>query len=170
MPGYRKLGRPTDQRMALLRNQVTDLLWYGRIETTEARAKEVRSIAEKLITLAVKEYDKTVKVTKEVNNEKGQTVTIEVTNDMPSRLAARRKMMAFLYDIQDPRKEDETKKEYAKRSRDVRHPLIEKMFSEYGPKYRERNEKQAQAGGYTRIIKKGPRRGDAAESVIIELV
>jgi large subunit ribosomal protein L17 len=170
MPGYRKLGRPSDQRRAMLRNQVTDLLWHGKIETTEARAKEVRSIAEKLITLAVNEYDKTVKVTKEVNNDKGQTVTLEVTNDMPSRLHARRQMMAYLYDIKDLRKDDETKKDYAERHREVRHPLIEKMFNEYGPKYREKNGKQTTGGGYTRIMKKGPRRGDGAEAVIIELV
>lgn len=170
MPGYRKLGRASNQRKAILRNQVTNLLWHGRIETTEARAKEVRSIAEKLITLAVNEYDKTVKVTKEVNNEKGQTVTLEVTNDMPSRLHARRQMMAYLYDIKDLRKEDETKKEYAERQREVRHPLVEKMFNDYGPKYREKNSKQTTGGGYTRILKKGPRRGDGAEAVIIELV
>lgn len=170
MPGPRKLGRPSDQRKALLRNQVTNLLWHGRIETTEARAKEIRSIAEKLITLAVNEYDKTVKVTKEVNNEKGQTVTLEVTNDMPSKLHARRKMMAYLYDIKDLRQEDETKKEYAERLREVKHPLIEKMFNEYGPKYRERNEQQNSRGGYTRILKKGPRRGDGAEVVVVELV
>ncbi|HPT78733.1 MAG TPA: 50S ribosomal protein L17 [Candidatus Atribacteria bacterium] len=170
MPGHRKLGRPTDQRKALLRNQVSDLLWHGRIETTEARAKEIRKLAEKLITLAVKEYDNTEKVKKEVNNEKGQTVTIEVTNDKPSKLHARRKMMALLYDLKELRKEDETKKEYAQRLREVKHPLIEKLFNEYGPRYRERNEKQKQGGGYTRILKKGPRRGDAAEMVIIELV
>ena len=170
MPGYNKLSRPSDQRRALLRNQVTALLWHGRIETTEARAKEIRRIAEKLITLAVNEYDKSIKVTKEINNQKGQTVTLEVTNDSPSKLNARRKMMAYLYDIKNLRKEKETKKEYAERSREVKHPLIEKMFNEYGPKYRQKNEKQTSGGGYTRIMKKGPRRGDAAEAVIIELV
>lgn len=170
MPGYNKLSRPSDQRRALLRNQVTALLWHGRIETTEARAKEIRRIAEKLITLAVNEYDKSIKVTKGINNEKGQTVTLEVTNDSPSKLNARRKMMAYLYDIKNLRKEKETKKEYAERSREVKHPLIEKMFNEYGPKYRQKNEKQTSSGGYTRIMKKGPRRGDAAEAVIIELV
>jgi len=164
MPGNRKLGRPGDQRRAILRNQVTALLWYGKIKTTEARAKEVRSIAEKLITLAAKEYDKTVKVTKEVNNEKGQTVTLEVTNDSPSKLNARRKIMAYLYDIKEPKKDGESKKEYAERTKDVKHPLVEKLFNEYGPKYRERK------GGYTRILKLGPRRGDSAEEVIIELV
>ena len=170
MPGYRKLGRPSDQRKAMLRNQVTDLLWHGSIETTEARAKEIRSIAEKFITLAVKEHDKTVKVTKEINNEKGQTVPLEVNNDMPSKLHARRQMMAYLYDVKELRKDDETKKEYAERLREVRHPLIEKMFNEYDPKYKERNGNQASGGGYTRILKKGPRRGDGAEAVIIELV
>lgn len=170
MAGYRKLNLPSDQRRALLRNQVTALLWHGKIRTTEARAKEVRSIAEKLITLAVKEYDKTVKVTKQVNNEKGQSVPLEVTNDSPSKLNARRKMMAYLYDMQEAKKKDESKKEYADRTKEIHHPLIEKLFNEYGPKYRERNEKQESAGGYTRILKLGPRRGDGAEEVVIELV
>lgn len=170
MPGHRKLNRPTDQRMALLRNQVTALLWHGRIETTEARAKEVRKIAEKLITLAVKEYDQSEVVKKNVNNEKGQTVTIEVTNDKPSKLNARRRMMAVLYDQKSPREDGETKKEYAARLREVKHPLVEKIFNEYGPKYRNRKEELGQGGGYTRILKKGPRRGDGAETVIIELV
>lgn len=170
MAGYRKLSRPSDQRVALLRNQVTALLWHGKITTTEARAKEVQSIAEKLLTLAVDEYDKTIKVKKEVNNEKGQSVTLEVTNDSPSRLNARRKMIAYLYNVKEPKKKDESKKEHAKRTGDVRHPLIEKLFNEYGPKYRERNEKQNARGGYTRILKLGPRRGDGAEEVIIELI
>ena len=92
----RKLGRPADQRKALLRNQVTNLIWYGRIETTLDRAKEVRSIAERLITVAMRECDNTVEVKKTTNNEKGQTVELTVVNDMPSRLAARRKIMAYL--------------------------------------------------------------------------
>jgi len=170
MARQRKLGKPSDQRRALLRNQVSALLWHGKIVTTEARAKEVRRIAEKLIHYAVEEYDKTVKVQKEVNNEKGQTVTIEVTNDAPSKLHARRKMMAFLYDLREPKSREETKKEYKQRMREVRHPLIEKLFNEYGPKYRTRNQEKNCAGGYTRIIKLGPRRGDGAEQVIIELV
>ncbi len=170
MAGHRKLGRPTDQRQALLRNQVTALLWHGKIKTTEARAKEVQKMAEKFITLAVNEYDKTEKVTKEVFNEKGQTVTLEVENDAPSKLKARREMVAYLYNVRDTKKPDETKSEYAERMREVNNPLVEKLFREYGPKYRKRNEENSCAGGYTRIIKLGPRRGDGAEEVIIELV
>lgn len=166
----RKLGRPADQRKALLRNQATHLLWYGRIETTLARAKEVRSVSERLITLAVREYDKTVDVTKETHNDKGQLVTKEVKNDAPSKLHARRLMMAYLYDIKEPQKDDENRSEYKERTKAIRHPVVEKLFSEIGPKYRERNEQKGCAGGYTRILKKGPRRGDAAEMVILELV
>jgi len=99
MSGYRKLGRPTDQRMAILRSQVTALLENGSIKTTLQRAKEVRKIAEKLITLAVKECDNSITVTKSTKNEKGQVVQVEVTNDSPSRLAARRRIMSKTYDV-----------------------------------------------------------------------
>jgi len=99
MAYQRKLGRTADQRKALLRGLVTNLIWNGRIETTEAKAKEVRSIADHLIQLAINEVDNTVAVTKETHNDKGQLVTLEVTNDAPSKLAARRQIMAYLYDI-----------------------------------------------------------------------
>ena len=166
----RKLGKPADQRKALLRNQVTNLIWYGRIETTLARAKEVASVAEHYITLAVRECDNTIEVTKETKNDKEQIVTLTVTNDSPSRLHARRQCMAYLYNLPAPRKEDETKKEYAQRARDVKNPVVEKLFREIGPKYKARKAEKGIGGGYTRIIKKGPRRGDAAEMVILELV
>ena len=107
----RKLSRPSDQRQALLRNQVTNLIWNGKIETTLQRAKEVSSIAEKLITLAVRECDNTVEVTKKVNNDKGQSVELTLTNDAPSRLAARRRMVAYLYNVHEPKKREEDKKE-----------------------------------------------------------
>ena len=165
----RKLGRTADQRKALLRNQVTNLLWYGRIETTEARAKEVRRVAERLITLAVNECDNTIATTKETHNDKGQLMTIEVTNDAPSKLHARRLMMAYLYDLQEQKKADESKSEYKERTKDNKHPVVEKLFREYGPKFKARNEEKKCAGGYTRIYKLGPRRGDAAEMVIIEI-
>ena len=166
----RKLGKPADQRKALLRNQVTNLIWYGKIETTLARAKEVASVAEHYITLAVRECDNTIEVTKETKNDKEQIVTLTVTNDSPSRLHARRQCMAYLYNLPAPRKEDETKKEYAQRARDVKNPVVEKLFREIGPKYKARKAEKGIGGGYTRIIKKGPRRGDAAEMVILELV
>ena len=166
----RKLGKPADQRKALLRNQVTNLIWYGKIETTLARAKEVASVAEHYITLAVRECDNTIEVTKETKNDKEQIVTLTVTNDSPSRLHARRQCMAYLYNLPAPRKEDETKKEYAQRAREVKNPVVEKLFREIGPKYKARKAEKGVGGGYTRIIKKGPRRGDAAEMVILELV
>mgnify|MGYP002540359452 CR=1 FL=1 len=166
----RKLGRPADQRKALLRNQVTNLIWYGRIETTLSRAKEVRSLAERLITLAIRECDNTTEVTKTYNNEKGQSVTINVVNDMPSKLAARRIMMATLYDLKEQKKADENKAEYKERTKDNNFPVVEKLFRELAPKYATRAEALGQGGGYTRILKMGPRRGDAAEMVVLELV
>ncbi|MBR2571571.1 MAG: 50S ribosomal protein L17 [Clostridia bacterium] len=165
-----KLGRPTDQRKALLRNQVTNLLWYGKIETTLPRAKEVQSIAERLITLAARECDNNIELTKNTNNDKGQTVVLNVVNDAPSKLAARRRMMRYLYEMPLAREEDETRKEYKARTRVNKHPLIEKMMREIGPKYKARAAEKGQGGGYTRIVKKGPRRGDGAEMVVLELV
>ena len=166
----RKLGKPTDQRKALLRNQVTNLIWYGRIETTLDRAKEVRSIAERLITVAMRECDNTVEVKKTTNNEKGQTVELTVVNDMPSRLAARRKIMAYLYRMPVMQGKDEEKDEYLERKKNIKHPVIEKLFREIAPKYKKRAEEKGQGGGYTRIVKMGPRRGDGAEMVVLELI
>ena len=170
MATERKLGRTASQRKAMLRNLTTNLLWYGRIETTEAKAKEVRSIVDKMITLAIREYDKTVDVEKEFYNDKKQIVKQTFTNDLPSKLHARRLMMAYLYDVQEAKKDDESKAEYKERTKDNKHPVVEKLFREYGPKYRARNQEKNCAGGYTRIYTLGPRRGDAAEMVIIELV
>jgi len=170
MAYQRKLGRPSDQRKALLRGQVSQLLWYGRIETTLPRAKEVRSVAERLITLAIQECENNITVDKAYNNEKGQTVTIQVRNDMPSKLHARRLMMAYLYDLQEPKKDRESKSDYRERTKDIKHPLIEKVFGEIGPKYKKRNLDKGCVGGYTRILRMGPRRGDAAEMVVLELV
>ena len=170
MATERKLGRTASQRKAMLRNLTTNLLWYGRIETTEARAKEVRSVAEKMITLAVREYDKTVDVQKKFHNDKGQIVEETVTNDLPEKLHARRLMMAYLYDLKEQKQAEESKSEYKERTKDNKHPVVEKLFREIGPKYKARNAEKNCSGGYTRIYKLGPRRGDAAEMVIIELV
>ncbi len=170
MAKQRKLGLTAAQRKALLRNQVTNLIWYGRIETTLARAKEVRSIAEHLVTLAIAECDNTIEVEKTFNNEKGQAVTITVQNDAPGKLAARRQIMRVLYPVHEAKKADEKKAEYRTRTKDVKFPAVEKLFREYGPKYKARNAEKNCAGGYTRILKKGPRRGDAAEMVILEFI
>ena len=178
MAKYRKLGRTSPQRKALLRNQVTALLYHGKIVTTEARAKEVRKIAEHLITLTIKERDnyETVTVTakvpvkdkdgkrvKEVIDGKRVTkfenVEKEIRKDLPSRLHARRQILRVLYPVVY------VPTEAAGRKRNTKEvDLVAKMFDEYGPKYANRN------GGYTRIIKKGLRKGDAAMEVILELV
>lgn len=161
---YRKLNRASDQREAILRNLTTSLLWNGKIVTTQARAKEVRSIAEKLITLAAKEHSNTVEVTKTVKNDKSQSEEQTVKNDAPSKLHARRQILSYVYDFKDAQKNDETKAEHKERIGKQKHPVVDKLFNELGPKYEDRS------GGYTRIIKMGPRRGDAAEMVILELV
>ena len=166
----RKLGRPSDQRMAMLRNQVTNLIWYGKIETTLARGKEVQSMAEHLITIAMRECDNTVELTKKTKNDKQQIVELTVTNDAPARLAARRRVMKYLYDIPAIQNKDEDRDDFKARQKQVKHQVVEKLFRETAPKYKKRAEEKGQGGGYTRLVKMGPRRGDAAEMVIVELV
>jgi large subunit ribosomal protein L17 len=176
--GYRKLGRTSDQRKALLRSQVTSLLYNGRIITTEARAKEVRRIAESMIALAVREKDnyETVKVNakvpqkdadgknikQEVDGKKVNvydTVEKEIKKDKPSRLHARRQMLKVFYGVTEVPTSNKGKK---KNTKEVNLP--NKMFDEIAPKYVSRN------GGYTRIVKIGNRKGDGAMEVLLELV
>ena len=169
MATNRKLGRTTDIRNAMLKTLTTDLILHGKVETTEARAKEVKAIAERLIALAIKEKDnfemvdkkivkakldsKGNKVTELVKSKNGKeylkVVREEVTEkrqkDMPSRLNARRKMMTKLNKVKDT-------------------DVIGKLFNEVAPKY------EGRVGGYTRIVKAGPRKGDAAEVAILQLV
>ena len=178
MAKYRKLGRTSSQRKALLRNQVTALLNNGKIVTTEAKAKEIRKIAEGLIALAVKEKDNFEEVTvkakvarkdkdgkrvKEVVDGKKVTVYDEVDKkikkDMPSRLHARRQMLKVLYPVKEVPAAAAGRK---KNTKEV--DLVAKLFDEIAPKYESRN------GGYTRIVKIGQRKGDAAMEVLIELV
>ena len=178
MAKYRKLGRTSDVRKALLRSQVTALIANGKIVTTLARAKEVQKIADGLIALGVKEKDnfETVKVTakvavkdkdgkrvKEVVDGKKvtkyETVEKEIKKDLPSRMNARRKMVKVLYSVTEVPATAAGKK---KATKEV--DLVAKLFDEYGVKYANRN------GGYTRIVKIGPRKGDAAMEVVIELV
>ena len=178
MAGYRKLGRTASQRKALLRNQVTNLLYKGKIVTTEAKAKEVQKIAEGIIALAVKEKDNfemvkvTAKVAKKDKDGKrvkevvdGKKVTVyeevekEIKKDFPSRLHARRQMLKVLYSVTEVPAENAGKK---KNTKEV--DLVAKLFDEVAPKYAGRN------GGYTRIIKIGQRKGDGAMEVVLELV
>lgn len=178
MAKYRKLSRTSDQRKALLRNQVTALLYNGKIRTTEAKAKEIRKIAEGLIAMAVREKDNyetvtvTAKVAKKDSDGKrvkevvdGKKVTVydevqkEIKKDTASRLHARRQMMKVFYPVTEVPKENKGKK---KNTKEV--DMVARMFDEIAPKYANRN------GGYTRIVKIGPRKGDAAMEVLIELV
>ena len=164
-----KLGRPTKERLAVLRNQVSYLLWYGRIETTVAKAKAVASEAEKILTLAINNYEDNVQVKKTITVD-GKKVEKEVVNDGVKKLNARRKMMSFLYDFAEERQKDESLENFKARVDGVNHPLIEKIFNVYAPKYAERAKEVGSFGGYTRVIKTGARRGDAAEMAVIELV
>ena len=178
MAKYRKLSRTSSQRRALLKNQVTALIYHGKIVTTEAKAKEVCKIAEGLIALAVKEKDnyEMVKVTakvpvkdangKRVKEEvdgkkvtKFETVEKEIKKDMPSRLHARRQMLKVLYPVVEVPTDAAGKKRNTKEV-----DLVAKLFDEIAPKYATRK------GGYTRIIKIGLRKGDAAMEVVLELV
>ena len=178
MAKYRKLGRTSDVRKALLRSQVTALIANGKIVTTLARAKEVQKIADGLIALGVKEKDnfETVKVTakvavkdkdgkrvKEVVDGKKvtkyETVEKEIKKDLPSRMNARRKMVKVLYSVTEIPSTAAGKK---KATKEV--DLVAKLFDEYGVKYANRN------GGYTRIVKIGQRKGDGAMEVVLELV
>jgi len=174
MSTQRKLGRPTDQRKAMLKGLVTSLILHGRIETTETRAKEVKNIAEKLITLAVRECDnftsKTVTVSSPVTDSKGYKSYKTVTSkngrkyqvvervkkedlrqvDSPTRLAARRNMMNWLYRVHDAEGNAIS--------------MTNKLMNEIGPKFKDTK------GGYTRAIKLGARRGDGAPIVVLELI
>ncbi len=174
MAANRKLGRTTDQRLAILKNLTTDCILYGKVETTEARAKEVKSIVDSIIALAIKEKDNfetvDVKVVKAKLDSKGNKETQRVTSkngkeylkvvketttekrqkDMPSRLNARRKIMRKINKVKD--------------SNGNNIDIPAKLFGEIAENYKDR------VGGYTSIIKMGPRRGDSAERVILKLV
>lgn len=167
----RKLGVNATQRIALLKNQASALLWYGKIETTEARAKEVASYVAKILTLAVNTYTDTVESEVKVTDAKGKEVTKTLIKDGVKKLNARRKIITLVNDLQFIKGEKESKADYKKRAGAVNSPLIEKIFDEYAPKYADRKEaNNGNGGGYTRIYKLGVRRGDAAEVAIIELV
>lgn len=178
MAGYRKLGRTSSQRKALIRSQVTALLYHGKIRTTETRAKEIRKVAEGLIAMAVREKDNfdTVKVMAKVPRKdkdgkrvkevvdgkrvtKYETVEKEIKKDLPSRMNARRKMIKVLYPVTEVPSTPAGRKRGTKKA-----DLPAKIFDEYGVKYANR------PGGYTRIIKIGQRKGDGAMEVVLELI
>ena len=178
MAKYRKLSRTSDQRKALLRSQVTSLLYHGKIVTTEAKAKEIRKIAESLVAMAVREKDnfETVTVTAKVARKDaegkrvkevvdGKKVTVydkvekEIKKDKASRLHARRQMLKVLYDVTDVPTARAGKKKNTKKV-----DMPAKLFDELAPKYANRN------GGYSRIVKIGQRKGDGAMEVLLELV
>ena len=168
MPG--KLGKTTEQRLAMMRNQASQLLWYGRIETTASRAKELRSYVEKLITKAINSYDDVVEYEIVSKDKKGKEIKTTAIKDGPKRLAARRAIMAKTYDLKEIKAFSEKKSDYKKRTADIQHPLMEKLFNEIAPKYAQRKEEIGQGGGYTRIYLLGQRRGDGAEQAVIELI
>ena len=169
MARNRKLGRPTDQRLAILKNQATDLIMHGKIETTEARAKEVKAIVDSIIALAIKEKDNfeevEVKVVKAKLDSKGNKELEKVTSkngkeylrvvkeettekrkkDLPSKLNARRSMMRKINKVKDV-------------------DLINKLFEEIAPKY------EGRVGGYTQILKMEPRKGDNAKMALLKLI
>ena len=175
MATNRKLGRTTDIRIAMLKTLTTDLIYHGKIETTLPRAKEVKAIADSIIALAIKEKDnfemvdtkvvkakldsKGNKMTELVKSKNGkeylkvvkETTTEKRQKDMPSRLNARRKMMKKINKVKD--------------SEGNNVDLPAKLFNEIAPKYADKN-----VGGYTRIVKAGPRKGDGAETAILMLI
>ena len=165
-----KLGRPSKEKNAMLRGLVSDLLWFGKVETTVARAKSVRSKAEKLLTLAINSYEDIVKTQKDIKDAKGIKVKTTVTNDGPKKLQARRELMAYLMDRQEQRQPKESVESFTARTKDINHPLLEKIFNVYAPKYAARIKEVGQGGGYTRIVELGARRGDSAEMAIVELI
>ena len=166
----RKLGRTSKERNALLRGLASQLLWYGKIETTAEKAKELRSYVEKLITKAVNTYDDNVEYEVVKTDKKGKEVKVTNVKDGAKKLAARRAIMAKTYDLQEIKAFQEKKSEFKARTADVQHPLMDKIFNELAPKYAARKEELGQGGGYTRIYLLGERRGDGAEMAIIELV
>ena len=174
MASNRKLGRTTDIRKSMLKNLTTDVILHGKVETTLARAKEVKSLVDSMVSLAIKEKDNyetvDVKIVKAKLDSKGNKLTELVKSkngkeylkvvkeevvekrqkDNPSRLNARRKMMRKLNKVKDSK------------GNNIDIPSM--LFNEIAPKY------EGRVGGYTRIVKAGPRRGDGAEVAILELI
>ena len=166
----RKLGKPTDQRLAMLSNLATDILWYGHIETTFDRAKAAARIVEKVITLAVNSYEDVVTTEKTTLDNNGKEKKVSVSKDGVKKLNARRQIIAMLQDRQEQRKKGEKLVDFEARTQGIEMPLIEKIFDDIAPKYAERAKEVGQKGGYTRVIKTTVRRGDNAQMALVELI
>ena len=166
----RKLGKPTDQRLAMLSNLATDILWYGHIETTFDRAKAAAKVVEKIITLAINSYEDVVTTEKVTLDANGKEKKVTISKDGVKKLAARRTMIAMLEDRQEQRKKGEKLADFEARTQGIEMPLIEKIFDDIAPKYAERAKELGQKGGYTRVVKTNVRRGDNAQMALVELV
>ena len=166
----KKLGRPTDQKLAMVSNLATDLLWYGHIETTFDRAKTAAAFAEKIITLAVDSYEDVVTEEKTTLDNNGKEKKVSVSKDGVKKLNARRQIISLLYDRQEKRQKGEKLAAFEARTQGIEMPLIEKIFDEYAPRFAERAKEKGQKGGYTRVLKTTIRRGDNAQMAIAELL
>ena len=165
-----KLGRPTDQKLAMVSNLATDLLWYGHIETTFDRAKSAAAFAEKVITLAINAYEDVVTEEKTTLDNNGKEKKVSVSKDGVKKLNARRQIISMLYDRQEKRQKGEKLAAFEARTQGIEMPLIEKIFDEYAPRFAERAKEKGQKGGYTRVLKTTIRRGDNAQMAIAELL
>jgi len=165
-----KLGRPTDQKLAMVSNLATDLLWFGHIETTFDRAKVAAAYAEKIITLAINAYEDVVTEEKTTLDNNGKEKKVSVSKDGVKKLNARRQIISLLYDRQEKRQKGEKLAAFEARTQGIEMPLIEKIFDEYAPRFAERAKEKGQKGGYTRVLKTTIRRGDNAQMAIAELL
>ena len=170
MATNRKLGKPTDIRMAMLKTLTTDLIMHGKIETTLAQAKAASRMADKCITIAISGCEDVISEEKKATDNKGKETKATVVKDGPKKLIARRKLMAILYDKQEEKGKNEKKSAYKARTEQIQHPLIERIFDDLAPKYAKRAEELGTKGGYTRVLKTSLRRGDNAQLAIVTLV
>ena len=166
----KKLGKPTDQKLAMVSNLATDLLWYGHIETTFDRAKSAAAYAEQIITLAVDTYEDVVTEEKTTLDNNGKEKKVSVSKDGVKKLNARRQIISLLYYRQEKRQKGEKLAAFEARTQGIEMPLVEKIFDEYAPRFAERAKEKGQKGGYTRVLKTTIRRGDNAQMAIAELL
>lgn len=166
----RKLGKPTKERLSMLSNLASDILWYGHIETTFDRAKSAARLVEKILTLAVNTYDDVVTSEKVTLDNNGKERKVTISKDGLRKLSARRRIINMLEDRQEHRKKGEKLADFEARTQGIEMPLVEKIFDDLAPKYAERAKETGKQGGYTRVIRTTIRRGDNAQMALVELV